>query len=417
MLQFIYSQLIRLALPFILLRLWWHGRRAPELRANWRQRLGFVPRAAGTVVWVHAVSVGETIAAAPMVRRLLARNPGLTILMTAMTDTGLAQARKMFGDQVRYAYAPYDTPGAIRRFLDRAKPRILVIMETEIWPNMIRQCRARKVPVFLINARLSERSARGYERVRGLASPIMRSISWVAAQADKDAERFRRIGVADDKVEVTGSVKFDVDIPDAVRRSAADLKVRFAGRPVWIAGSTHGNEDVQLLSAHQTLLAHHPDALLILVPRHPERFDPVAERVRSAGLSLARRSAGDDPAGAQVYLGDTMGELMMLYGASQVAFVGGSLIERGGHNPLEPAAWGIPVFSGPHIFNFETIYQRLLNDAGVRLVHDADELAQHLVSLFSDPEQRVATGQRALAVVNKNRGALDKVVDGIMDRI
>ena len=417
MLQFIYSQLIRLALPFILLRLWWHGRRAPELRANWRQRLGFVPRAPGTVVWVHAVSVGETIAAAPMVRRLLARNPGLTILMTAMTDTGLAQARKMFGDQVRYAYAPYDTPGAIRRFLDRAKPRILVIMETEIWPNMIRQCRARKVPVFLINARLSERSARGYERVRGLASPIMRSISWVAAQADKDAERFRRIGVADDKVEVTGSVKFDVDIPDAVRRSAADLKVCFAGRPVWIAGSTHGNEDVQLLSAHQTLLAHHPDALLILVPRHPERFDPVAERVRSAGLSLARRSAGDDPAGAQVYLGDTMGELMMLYGASQVAFVGGSLIERGGHNPLEPAAWGIPVFSGPHIFNFETIYQRLLNDAGVRLVHDADELAQHLVSLFSDPEQRVATGQRALAVVNKNRGALDKVVDGIMDRI
>ncbi|MCS5563788.1 MAG: 3-deoxy-D-manno-octulosonic acid transferase, partial [Oleiphilaceae bacterium] len=212
MLQFIYSQLIRLILPFILLRLWWHGRRAPELRRNWYQRLGIVPKTEGAVVWVHAVSVGETIAAGPMVRRLLAREPGITILMTAMTDTGLAQARKMFGDQVHYAYAPYDTPGSIRRFLKRARPRILVIMETEIWPNMIRQCRASEVPVFLINARLSERSAQGYERIRSLAVPIMRSISWVAAQAEKDAERFYRIGVADAKVAVTGSVKFDVDI-------------------------------------------------------------------------------------------------------------------------------------------------------------------------------------------------------------
>lgn len=417
MLQFIYSQLIRLILPFILLRLWWNGRRAPELRRNWYQRLGIVPRASGTVVWVHAVSVGETIAAAPMVRRLLARNPGITILMTAMTDTGLSQARKMFGDQVHYAYAPYDTPGAIRRFLDRANPRILVIMETEIWPNMIRQCRARRVPVFLINARLSERSARGYERIRGLAAPIMRSISWVAAQAEKDAERFRRIGVAPGKVAVTGSVKFDVDIPEGLRASAASLRQKLAGRPVWIAGSTHGSENDQLLAAHGKVLTEHPDALLILVPRHPDRFEPVAEKAVKEGLTLARRSSGDDPAQAQVYLGDTMGELMMLYGASDLAFVGGSLIERGGHNPLEPAGWGIPVFSGPHIFNFETIYQRLLDDRGVKLVSDADDLAAHVSSLFSDNREREAIGQRALEVVNKNRGALDKVVDGIIERV
>lgn len=376
-----------------------------------------VSPAEGAVVWVHAVSVGETIAAGPMVRRLLARNPGITILMTAMTDTGLAQAQKMFGNQVRYAYAPYDTPGAIRRFLNRAQPKILVIMETEIWPNMIRQCRNLKVPVFLINARLSERSARGYERVKGLAAPIMKSISWVAAQAEKDAERFRRIGVAPGKVDVTGSVKFDVDIPESVRQASIDLRERLKGRPVWVAGSTHGGEDAQLLAAHKKVLKVHPQALLIIVPRHPERFEPVAEKIVKAGLSLARRSCGDDPSEAAVYLGDTMGELMMLYGASDMAFVGGSLIERGGHNPLEPAAWGIPVFSGPHVFNFETIYQRLLNDSGVKLVADSDELSNHVTQLFENEAERQAIGSRALSVVEKNRGALDRVVDGIIERV
>ncbi len=416
-LQFIYSQLIRLLLPFILLRLWWNGRRAPELRRNWYQRLGIVPRHEGAVVWVHAVSVGETIAAGPMVRRLLARNPGITILMTAMTDTGLAQAQKMFGDQVQYAYAPYDTPGSIRRFLKRAQPRILVIMETEIWPNMIRQCRALEVPVFLINARLSERSAQGYERIKSLAAPIMRSISWVAAQAEKDAERFCRIGVASSKVAVTGSVKFDVDITDEVRSASAELRQSLSRPAIWIAGSTHEGEDAQLLEAHRKVLAVHPRTLLIIVPRHPERFESVADKVEKAGLTLARRSTGNGVASADVYLADTMGELMMLYGASDMAFVGGSLIERGGHNPLEPAAWGIPVFSGPHVFNFETIYQRLLDDSGVKLVADTDELAAYLVQLISDDGERHTIGDRALAVVNKNRGALDKVVDGIVERI
>jgi len=416
-LQFIYSLLIRLVLPFILLRLWWNGRQAPELRRNWYQRLGFPPRMDGPVVWVHAVSVGETIAAGPMVRRLLARNPGIIILMTAMTDTGLAQARKMFGDQVQYAYAPYDTPGSIRRFLDRAHPRILVIMETEIWPNMICQCRGRNVPVFLINARLSERSARGYERIRSLASPVMRSISWVAAQAEKDAERFRRIGVAPEKIAVTGSVKFDVDIPDSVRVASAAIKSDFAARPVWIAGSTHEGEHEHLLAAHKQILEVHAQALLVVVPRHPDRFEPMADRIAKSGFSLARRSNHDDPGQAQVYLGDTMGELMMLYGAGDMAFVGGSLIERGGHNPLEPAAWGIPVFSGPHVFNFETIYQRLLDDAGVEVITNADELATRIIHLFSDTAECKAIGQRALAVVNRNKGALDKVVDGIIERV
>lgn len=417
MLRFIYSQLIRCLLPFILLRLWWQGRQAPGLREGWQERLGFAPADMNVTVWIHAVSVGETIAAAPLVRRLLAGNPGLTILMTAMTDTGLAQARRMFGNQVRYAYAPYDTPGSIRRFLNRVRPKILVIMETEVWPNMICQSRARRIPVFLINARLSEQSARGYERIRSLASPVMQSISWVAAQADKDAERFRRIGVPADKVEVTGTVKFDVDIPDDLQHAAAQLKKELGQRPVWIAGSTHVGEDAQLLLAHKQLLEAHSDALLIIVPRHPERFAPVAEQAAKCNFTLARRSLGEDPADAQVYLADTMGELMMLYGASDVAMVGGSMVERGGHNPLEPAAWGVPVFSGPHVFNFETVYERLLEEKGVKMVASGEDLGRNLVTMFNDPGMRLAVGKRAREVVIRNRGALDRIVEGIMARV
>ena len=417
MLQFIYSQMIRLLLPYIFLRLWWGGRHSPRLRRNWAQRLGFAPAVSAPVIWVHAVSVGETIAAAPMVRRLLERNPDVTILMTAMTDTELAQAQKMFGNNVQYAYVPYDTPGAVKRFLARVQPSILVIMETEIWPNLISQSRKARVPVFLINARLSERSARGYERVRRLARPVMQSISWVAAQAEQDAARFRRIGVAADKVAVTGSVKFDVDIEPQVRRQAQQLKAHFGGRPVWIAGSAHDGESSQLLRAHRKLLAVVPDALMIIVPRHPDRFELAASAVTKAGFRLARRSLNDSPAAAQVYLGDTMGELMMLYGASDLAFIGGSLIERGGHNPLEPAAWGTAVMSGPHVFNFESIYKCLQEHDGVTIVESAEELLACLTRLLSNRQVLHESGQRALAVVESNRGALDRVVAGISQRV
>jgi len=416
-LLFIYSQLIRLALPFILLRLWWRGRKAPARRENWLHRLGYVPEVQRKVIWVHAVSVGETIAAGPMVRRLLAEEPSASILMTATTDTGFGQAQKMFGDKISYAYAPYDTPGSVRRFLNKVNPRILVVMETEIWPNIISQCHKQNVPVFLINARLSERSARGYERVRGLARPIMQKITWIAAQAEKDAERFRRIGVAPSSVEVTGSVKFDVDITDAVRSDAQQCRRELGARPVWVAGSTHSGEDERLLDSHRLVLAQHPQALLVIVPRHPDRFDSVAELAEKSGFTVARRSLKQDSTHAEVYLGDTMGELMMLYGAGDMAFVGGSLIERGGHNPLEPAAWGIPVLSGPHVFNFETVYEHLRSGGGVAMIQNSEELGQAVARLMAIQEERQAFGERALAVVNKNRGALDRVVEGIVERL
>ncbi|MDR9423801.1 MAG: lipid IV(A) 3-deoxy-D-manno-octulosonic acid transferase [Marinobacter sp.] len=417
MLHFLYSQLMRLLVPFVLLRFWWQGRHAPELRKNLRHRVGLVPGISGPVIWVHTASVGEVIAAGLLVRRLLACGLEARILITAMTDTGLAQARKMFGSSVDYAYVPLDTPGSIHRFLKRVDPRILVILETEIWPNMICQCRCRNVPVFLINARLSERSTHGYERVKSLSAPVMQSITWVAAQAQPDAERFRRIGVEASQVEVTGSMKFDVDIPDDVREASMGLRAKFGPRPVWTAGSTHGGEDEQVLAAHREILEQHPDALLILVPRHPDRFESVAQMAESQGFAVVRRSTGQESESAQVYVGDTMGELMMLYGASDMAFVGGSLIKRGGHNPLEPAAWGVPVLSGPHVFNFETVYEHLRSGGGVAMIQNSGELGQAVARLMANREERQAFGERALAVVNKNRGALNRVVEGIVERL
>ncbi|SFR85471.1 3-deoxy-D-manno-octulosonic-acid transferase [Marinobacter daqiaonensis] len=417
MLHFLYSQCFRLILPFVLLRLWWQSRRNGGAANGWRQRLGFVPAMSEPVIWVHAVSVGETIAAGPLVKALLERRPDIPILMTAMTATGSGQARAMFGDRVLYAYSPYDTPGSVRRFVRRVHPCALAIMETELWPNLIREVSQRRCPVFLVNARLSARSAKGYRRVGSWVKTILGRLDWIAAQADEDARRFLTIGAREEAVSVTGSIKFDVDITPDVRRRAADLRQWIGGRPVWIAASTHDGEDEQLLAAHARVLQSTPGALLIIVPRHPERFDAVADLTRKKGFTLARRSADEAVAGAQVYLGDTMGELLVMYGAANVAFVGGSLIERGGHNPLEPAGWGIPVISGPHVFNFETIYRQLDRGQGLVRISQEQELANEVIRLLVNPEEAEAVGRAALAVVEANRGALDRVVEGILSRL
>lgn len=415
MARLLYSSLLYLLLPLILLRLAYRSWRAPDYRRRVAERFGFfAPPAQTGGLWVHAVSVGESIAAAPLIERFLQNHPNLPVVVTTMTPTGSERVRAMFGERVFHVYAPYDLPESVARFLSRVQPRALVIMETEIWPNMVCQTRDRSVPVVLANARLSARSARGYARVKPLTEAVFSRFSMVAAQSQEDAERFVELGVAADSLQVTGSIKFDISLSEEQRQHAREWRRDLGARPVWIAASTHEGEDNILLSAHAALRKAQPDALLILVPRHPERFDSVAALVKQKGLSLARRSRGGQVAEVAVLLGDTMGELVTLFGCADLAFIGGSLVERGGHNSLEAAAWGLPIITGPSDFNFAEI-SRQLQEAGGLIPCSPSALPDQLVALMKDERRRARMGSAASQVVESNRGALERLC-GIVDR-
>ena len=420
MARLLYTLLIYCCLPLILLRLLWRGSRAPAYRRRWGERFGFVASLAEArpVIWVHAVSVGETIAAAPMIRRLQQQYPESTLLVTTMTPTGSEQVKKIFGDSVEHCYAPYDLPDAIARFLSRTHPALLVIMETELWPNLIHACHRRAIPVVLANARLSAKSAAGYAKVGRLARPMLLKLNTVAAQTKADGERFTQLGVGPEALEVTGNIKFDLQLDESLRDKAAGLKKYWQGadgRPVWLVASTHRGEDEIILDAFTQILEQRPEVLLVLVPRHPERFDEVATLCSEAGYRLQRRS--EDQAGemsaldnsVQIVLGDTMGELLSFCGASDLSFVGGSLIELGGHNLIEPAAWGVPVLSGPHLFNFSEVSRLLSEAGGLAVCSSAAELAEQVVALLADAELHRQMSGAALAVTEANRGALDRL--------
>jgi len=412
--RFLYSLIFTLCLPLILARLLYRAWRAPAYARRWPERfaLGGELRAGG--IWVHAVSVGESIAAAPMVRELLKRHPQLPITITCMTPTGSQQIRQLFGDQVGHAYLPYDLPWLQRRLIRRLQPRIAIIMETELWPSLVAECKRARVPVVLANARLSVRSARGYQRVAWLVRPMFAALDWVAVQSAAEAERFLALGVRQPALTVTGSIKFDLKPAAALMEQAGQWRAQWGERPVWIAASTHAGEDEVILAAHQQIVQQHPQALLILVPRHPERFDGVARQIQQARLSMVRRSEGVMPSMAdQVFLGDTMGELMQFYACADVAFVGGSLIAGGGHNYLEPAALGLPVLSGPHRFNFTEISE-LLEGAGALVeVADTEALSGQVAHWFGDTEAARQAGAAGQAVVKANQGALEKLLQGI----
>ena len=412
--RLLYTGLLYLILPLALLRLYWRGRHDAGHRRRWRERLGFFPPLPSGCLWVHAVSLGETRAALPLIRALLERYPDQPLLVTTTTLTGSRQVREALGERVLHVYAPYDLPGAVRRFLRQTRPRLAVIMETELWPNLLRQCAVAGIPTMIANARLSERSARGYARIRRLTASMLRDVTLIAAQAEADADRFRALGAP--RVEVTGNLKYDLSLPDDLPERGWQLRRELLGeeRRVWIAASTHAGEDEPILAALALLRPRWPELLLLLVPRHPERFDGVAALCRQQGCKLVRRSeqraCAPDTA---VFLGDTMGELLLFYAAADLAFVGGSLVDTGGHNVLEPALLGLPVLFGPHMFNFTEASQRLLAAEAAWQVTDAAALATAVDRLLADPELRRTVGQRGRAVVERHRGALAALLDGV----
>lgn len=414
----LYTLLFHLGLPLVALRLFLRGRKAPAYRQRIAERFACkLPAMRQGGIWVHAVSVGESIAAAPMVKALLTAYPDLPITLTCMTPTGSERIRAMFASEprVQHCYLPYDLPWAAARFLDHVRPKLGIIMETELWPNHIHQCARRGIPVALANARLSERSARGYARFAGLTRPMLEEMSLIAVQTETEAERFRSLGARAQCVQVTGSIKFDLKVDDQLLPRARQLREQWSAlqRPVWIAASTHEGEDALILEAHQRLLQVHGDALLILVPRHPERFEAVHVLCRERFTTVRRSSGAAVDGRVQVLLGDTMGELMFLYALADITFVGGSLVPTGGHNPLEPAALALPVITGPHVFNFLEISAMLREAGALQQVDDAEGLAAAVRRLIELPQDCRRMGEAGRTVMQANQGALQRLLEAL----
>ncbi|MCL6415609.1 lipid IV(A) 3-deoxy-D-manno-octulosonic acid transferase [Aestuariirhabdus sp. Z084] len=414
--RFSYSLLFYLLVPFVGLRLLYRAWRAPLYARRWAERFGWFDAsslAGKPVLWVHSVSVGESIAAAPLVKGLQRQYPSHQLVVTTMTPTGSERVKALYGDTVFHVYAPYDLPDAVARFMRSIRPQLAVIMETELWPNTVAACHKQGVPVLLANARLSARSARGYARFPALVGPMMKALH-VAAQSEEAAERFRQLGVSPDRVQVTGSLKFDLGVDDAVKQQGVELRQQWLmnQKPettVIVAASTHQGEDEQVLDAITGL---DRPALLVLVPRHPERFGKVAELLSRRGLKFARRSRQEAVnADTTVVLADTMGEMLRLLAAADIAFIGGSLVPTGGHNMLEASVLGVPVLSGPHLFNFQEISDQLVQAKAMKVVQDAVELGQALRLLVSNPAALQDMGAAGHAVVERNKGALQNQLE------
>jgi 3-deoxy-D-manno-octulosonic-acid transferase len=415
----LYSLVLHLAFPVTLYHLIWRGMRQREYLQRWAERYAWLEDRLDLhdTLWVHAVSVGEVLAARPLVDALLAKYPQRPLLVTTITPTGSERVRALWGDRVHHVYLPYDLRRMVRRFLDRARPAIAVIVETEIWLNLYVECGRRNIPVVMVNARLSERSLRGYLPVKAMARLAMKAVRLVAAQSADDAARLALIGADPARIVVTGNLKYDLPVPTEAASVASERRQEWGeSRPVWIAASTHEPEEDAVLAVHARVLRSHPEALLLWAPRHPERFGPVRDAALGRGLRLqTRRDHGLPGSDAQVFLIDTMGELMGFFAAADVAFLGGSLCEVGGHNVLEPAALGVPSVVGPHTFNFEEVTRRL-RDAGALLqVADGTALAVAVMALLEDAPRRQGMGDAARLQVSELSGALARTLDLVDD--
>ncbi len=408
--RYVYNILFYLALPFILLRLFWRTRRIPGHSLHLAERLGFFSYHLEDCIWIHAVSLGETIAAIPLIQQLKQHYPQLPILITNMTFTGAERVKALFGNTVKQAYLPYDLPGATKRFLNAMKPKIAIMFETELWPNFFTICKQRHIPVVITNARLSAQSAKGYGRVPTMMRDLLSTVTLIAAQGEADAQRFIALGMPADQVVVTGNIKFDLTITAELIAKGLILRERLGkSRPVWIAASTHAGEEEIVLAAHALLRQKNPEVLLVLVPRHPERFAQVATLVEQQGLALVKHSQqATVPLETTVYLGDTLGELLLYYSASDAVFVGGSFIPLGGHNLLEPAALTKAITTGPNLFNFTDISQKLLAANALVIVNDVATLAASIGQILNNKSYRDLLGLNAKCVVEANQGALQK---------
>ena len=408
--RFLYSTILYLLSPLLIVYLAFRAIKSPDYRGRWGERFGLT-RLKSTDVLVHSVSMGETLAAIPLIRLIMQSHPELSITVTTTSPTGSAQVRKAFGDSVQHCYLPFDLPWCVRRFLRQVSPKSCIIMETELWPNLVALAAKRGVRLMLANARLSAKSAAQYAKRPKLSRPMLQRLDVIAVQTQVEAQRFIELGVSPDRVTVCGSLKFDLSITPERLANAKQLRQAWGREtsPIWVAGSVHPGEFDAMLTAHRQLLAQWPDALLIIAPRHPEQFSAVAEFVASQGFESVRRS-GNFPVTAttQVLVGDTMGELLTFYGAADQAFVGGTLINNGGHNPLEPVAMGVPVMVGPNHWDFAQITQMLADAGGLRVVTSADELAANLIEYFAQPELRLQAANAGLAVVEANRGTLQR---------
>jgi 3-deoxy-D-manno-octulosonic-acid transferase len=414
-LRILYLLAVYLTAPIISVVLLARGLRDRSYWRNFGERFGFGARRAPGGVWLHAVSVGEVQASAPLVGALHRRHPQLPLTVTTFTPTGAARARALFGNIAEVRYVPYDLPGAVRRFLKRVDPRLAVIFETELWPNLYRECGRRRVPLVLASARVSERSLGRYRRLGALFSDALSQASIVAAQGEADAARFRALGADAGSTHVTGNLKFDFELPEDMGERGRRQRSRYApGRALWVAGSTHEGEEAAVLAAQRQVRGTHPDALLVIAPRHPARFAQVAQQLTQAGVPFARRSergGADNRAAPVVLLLDSLGELLEFYAAADVAFVGGSLVPVGGHNLLEPAALGVPVLTGPHNSNGAEAARLLIARGAAEIVHSAQELGSRVSALLSDPAHRERMGSQGRAAVAGSRGALSRLLE------
>jgi 3-deoxy-D-manno-octulosonic-acid transferase len=408
----LYSVLVTLLAPVAFVAALARGLRQPEYRRGPSERFGYGRTLRERSIWLHAVSLGEVSAAATVVRELRARHPGVPFVLTTATQTGRARATELFGADVDVRFLPYDTPGSVARFLSRIRPRIAIVMETELWPNLLYACAGRGIPVAIASARLSARSVSRYRRFGRLFTDAVAQTSLVAAQTEEDARRFIDVGADPARTHVAGNVKFDMQLGAAVIERGRALRAEYLGaRPIWVAGSTHAGEEDALVAAHAELGRTVPDVLLVLVPRHPQRFEGVAGMLSRRGVRFDRRSRAESvQTASQVLLVDAMGELTALYAAADVAFVGGSLVPIGGHNLLEPAALGVPVITGPYTANSAGIARQLIASGGALEVSDSAALAGVLHRLFAYPVERERMGGRAREFVERHRGSLARLL-------